>query len=175
MPHETPKMPRRAHWILIGLMVGAGVSACGGEDPFPSDAELTQIVGLYRVSTPDQDTTNAYADDAAARTLGAKLFNDKGVSSCGTISCASCHPAPAYTVDTAHAQGCNGKTPHNPPTLLNVSFDEWFFWDGHKDSLWSQALGPLMNPIEMAQTPAVRPSSPSRTTSSSGTTVTAFS
>ena len=155
---------RSGKFFLFGVLLALALSACQGEDPFPNDAELTQITGLLHLDSPPTDPTNALTDDtnpghAAALALGTQLFDDKGVSSCGTISCASCHPAPAYTVNTAHAQGCNGKTPHNPPTLLNIAFNDttqspgWYFWDGHKDTLWSQALGPLMNPIEMAQTP----------------------
>jgi cytochrome c peroxidase len=33
-------------------------------------------------------------------------------------------------------------------TLWNVAHNRWFFWDGRKDSLWSQALGPLEDPRE---------------------------
>jgi cytochrome c peroxidase len=32
--------------------------------------------------------------------------------------------------------------------LAGVAYSPWFFWDGRKDSLWSQALEPLENPLE---------------------------
>ena len=32
--------------------------------------------------------------------------------------------------------------------LLGVAYNTWFFWDGRKDSLWSQALGPLESNVE---------------------------
>jgi cytochrome c peroxidase len=36
----------------------------------------------------------------------------------------------------------------NTPSLHGVAHNSWFFWDGRKDSLWSQALAPLENPAE---------------------------
>jgi cytochrome c peroxidase len=33
-------------------------------------------------------------------------------------------------------------------TLWNVAHNRWFFWDGRKDTLWSQALAPLEDPRE---------------------------
>jgi cytochrome c peroxidase len=38
----------------------------------------------------------------------------------------------------------------NTPSLYNVAQQNWFFWDGRKDSLWAQALAPLENPAEHA-------------------------
>lgn len=32
--------------------------------------------------------------------------------------------------------------------LLGVAYNKWFFWDGRKDSLWSQALGPIESSVE---------------------------
>jgi cytochrome c peroxidase len=32
--------------------------------------------------------------------------------------------------------------------LLGVAYSTWFFWDGRKDSLWSQALGPIESNVE---------------------------
>ncbi len=33
-------------------------------------------------------------------------------------------------------------------TIVGASYNAWYFWDGRKDSQWSQALGPLENPVE---------------------------
>ncbi|WP_231625609.1 cytochrome-c peroxidase, partial [Vibrio coralliirubri] len=33
------------------------------------------------------------------------------------------------------------------PTV-GMAYQHWYFWDGRADSLWSQTLGPLENPIE---------------------------
>jgi cytochrome c peroxidase len=36
----------------------------------------------------------------------------------------------------------------NAQTIVGVAYHPWFFWDGRKDSLWSQALGPLEATVE---------------------------
>jgi cytochrome c peroxidase len=43
-----------------------------------------------------------------------------------------------------------GVTPRKTMTLVGVAHSNWFFWDGRKDSMWSQALGPTENPVEHA-------------------------
>jgi cytochrome c peroxidase len=32
--------------------------------------------------------------------------------------------------------------------LIGAAYNAWFFWDGRKDSLWAQALGPLESKVE---------------------------
>jgi len=143
-----PVVPSRLVFSLVlGVLLG---SACGGQDDFPNEDELTAIQGLFHLPAPPEDSTNQYADNPAARDLGAKLYSDTRLSGCGTVSCQSCHPAPAYTVSTVKAQGCGGETARNPPSLLNTPYFKWFMWDGSRDSLWDQPMGPLLNPVEMA-------------------------
>jgi cytochrome c peroxidase len=149
----------RHAWAISFLFVSlSALSACQ-DDPFPTDDELTSIQGLYRLSKPPADASNAVGGDesaprfAAASALGTQLFHDTGLSGCGTVACATCHVAPAYTVPTAAVQGCGGLTGRNPPTVLNAAFGDWFMWDGRKDSLWDQATGPMLSPVEMAATP----------------------
>ena len=33
-------------------------------------------------------------------------------------------------------------------TVVGAAYSPWLFWDGRKDSLWAQALGPLESPVE---------------------------
>ena len=35
------------------------------------------------------------------------------------------------------------------PTLWNLAWQRWYYWDGRKDSIWSQALAPIEHPSEM--------------------------
>lgn len=134
----------------FGLTAGSG---CGGEAAFPSAEETSQLTSLRKLRTPPRSPTNQYADNPAAAALGKKLFHDDGMSGCGAASCASCHKLPAFTFDADAPTGCGGKAGRNAPTLLNVAFSDWLGWDGRKDSVWSQAMFPLLNPVEMAATP----------------------
>ncbi|MEJ2232265.1 MAG: cytochrome-c peroxidase, partial [Nitrospirales bacterium] len=38
------------------------------------------------------------------------------------------------------------------PTVYNTAFNPFQFWDGRAGSLEEQAIGPIHNPIEMAET-----------------------
>lgn len=94
------------------------------------------------------DPSNRFLHNPAAVTLGQQLFFDVRLSRNGQISCASCHqPDKAFTDGKTVAVGLAQGT-RNTPTLLGVAQQDWFFWDGRKDSLWSQALESLENPAE---------------------------
>lgn len=98
------------------------------------------------------DPTNAVADDPRAALLGQYLFFDAGLSRDARVSCATCHdPARAFTDGKPVFEGL-GRGERNSPTLWNVAYQRWFFWDGRADTLWSQALGPLTSPLEMGAT-----------------------
>jgi cytochrome c peroxidase len=142
-------------WLLAGAL--AGSVACTAEEPFPNAAELEQLRSLHSPTRkPPVDSTNKYGDNAQAAVLGDRLFDDEKLSSCGTISCKSCHDGPGRTVDTPTALGCNGnRTGRNPPSVLNSGYSTWYMWDGRADRLWNQALLPLLSPIEMASTPEI--------------------
>ncbi|MBE4746607.1 cytochrome-c peroxidase [Corallococcus sp. ZKHCc1 1396] len=134
--------------LLALALMGTG---CESEAPFPTEDELDQLSTLHTPSVkPEVDPTNRFGDNAAAASLGHRLFEDPGLSRCGTVSCRGCHAGESYTVETATAEGCDGqRTERNPPSLLNAGYNRWFMWDGRADRLWSQAVLPLTNPVEM--------------------------
>ena len=82
--------------------------------------------------------------------LGQQLFNDRRLSGDGTVSCASCHPATrAFSDGRQVAQGIGGQRGiRNTPTVVNAAFYSSLFVDGRRPSLETQALDPLLNPIE---------------------------
>jgi cytochrome c peroxidase len=86
--------------------------------------------------------------------LGRQLYFDGRLSSDGSISCASCHdPAQGYATRTQFGVGIGGKTGNrNSPVSYNRILSGPQFWDGRADSLEAQAVGPIANPIEMANT-----------------------
>ncbi|AKF84294.1 cytochrome C peroxidase [Myxococcus fulvus 124B02] len=149
---DDPVMISRS-WrtALLALSLGGMGLACESEEPFPTLDELDQLRSLHSLSShPRLDSTNRVDGLEAARTLGNELFRDPGLSRCGSVSCESCHTGEGRTVETPTAEGCGGqRTERNPPTVLNVRHNRWFMWDGRADSLWSQAILPLTNPVEM--------------------------
>ncbi|AKQ70411.1 Cytochrome c551 peroxidase [Myxococcus hansupus] len=137
--------------MTLALVLGGSGMACESEEAFPNLDELDQLRSLHSLGRqPPRDSTNRVDGVARAEALGDRLFHDAGLSRCGTVSCASCHGGEGLTVSTAKAEGCDGHlSERNPPTLLNVAYNRWFMWDGRADRLWSQAVLPLLNPVEM--------------------------
>lgn len=85
--------------------------------------------------------------------LGRWLYYDQRVSLDGSISCATCHrPENAFSEPTPFSTGIAGKTGNRKaPTFINLAWTlaPHFFWDGRAASLEEQAIGPMVNPVEM--------------------------
>ena len=84
--------------------------------------------------------------------LGKRLFFDKRLSKDKSVSCAVCHnPEHGFSNGKTFGEGVLGrKGIRNVPSIVNRLFGRTQFWDGRSDTLESQALGPLLNPNEMA-------------------------
>ncbi|WP_185234781.1 cytochrome-c peroxidase [Teredinibacter franksiae] len=81
--------------------------------------------------------------------LGKELFFDATLSENHDISCATCHQPTRFFSDGKMLSSTGEHTAKiHTPTLIGASSSQWFFWDGRKDSLWSQALEPLENHTE---------------------------
>jgi len=137
---------------LASLLAAAALALqdpAAGVVPFSAD-ELATILELSPLPPPPPDPTNAVYESAAAARLGQALFFDQKLAGPGTVSCASCHdPLKSWTDGRPLARAVQNHFRHTL-TLWNVAYNRWFFWDGRKDSLWSQALAPLEDPREYA-------------------------
>src|SRR3972149_2883796 len=91
---------------------------------------------------------------AAKVELGKKLYFDARLSVGGTVSCATCHdPRFGFSNGVQFSPGSKGQRgDRNSPTPLNRLYSKAQFWDGRAASLEEQALGPVQNPVEMANT-----------------------
>jgi cytochrome c peroxidase len=80
--------------------------------------------------------------------LGRELFFDRRLSSDGTISCSSCHqPSRGYADSRAMSLGVEGREGSiHSPSLLNVAYSPYLFWNGRSQSLESQVRYPLTLP-----------------------------
>jgi cytochrome c peroxidase len=120
-----------------------------------SDAERRVLRDLWIGSLPELKPsdfpTNPVAFDPKARALGAMLFHDVRLSKDGKTACASCHlPARGMAGDRIIQVPDHG--PRKAPSILGAAWQQWFFWDGRTDSLWSQALVPIEGPHELGLT-----------------------
>lgn len=97
-----------------------------------------------------ENPNNAHSLEKVA--LGKKLFLDTRFSLSKQTSCNSCHNLATYGVDgEATSSGHLGQRgTRNSPTVLNAALHISQFWDGRAVDVEAQALGPVMNPVEMA-------------------------
>ncbi len=89
--------------------------------------------------------------NAALIKLGKMLYMDPRLSVNDKISCNSCHGLNNYGVDNEPTSpGHEGKRGgRNSPTTMNAALHIAQFWDGRASDVEAQALGPILNPVEM--------------------------
>lgn len=145
--------------LAIGVY-GLAVFLCLGCEREPEKSsvvftaeELREVLKLSPLPGIPPSPTNAFADRPAATRLGQHFFFDARLSANGKVSCASCHdPAQGFSDKRALSVGLDTTERHSMP-LWNVAYQRWFFWNGRADSLWAQAVQPLLHPAEMGSSP----------------------
>jgi cytochrome c peroxidase len=115
-----------------------------------SEDEKAVLKSLWIESLPPipDDPSNQYASDPGAVAFGKKLYFDFRLSGNLKVSCATCHPPNMNFVDILPLAHGMGTTNRRSMPLLAAGYYTWLFWDGRKDSLWAQALGPIESPVE---------------------------
>ncbi|MCF8030972.1 MAG: hypothetical protein K9K39_08765, partial [Desulfohalobiaceae bacterium] len=151
MRHLSPGKPWIACLLLAGLVLLAlNTGAAMNSSVRWSQEEIETLESMALMSLPPlpDDPSNAYDTDPQAARLGELVFHDERFSANGEVSCASCHEENKVFQDgLPRAEGLE-VGPRRTMPLIGVAYNDWFFWDGRKDSLWSQALGPIENPLE---------------------------
>ncbi|MEP9396050.1 cytochrome c peroxidase [Mesorhizobium sp. KR2-14] len=131
-----PSLPVAA-FLLAGLL---------GCKPAPlTEAERKAVASLSLSAMPPlpADPANRYADLPAAAAFGATLFFDQRLSRDGNVSCGTCHLVDRqFQDDRPLAVGISTTSRRTMP-LAGTARSPFLFWDGRRDSLWAQALGPL--------------------------------
>lgn len=123
-----------------------------GSPPAWTEAEIELLQTLWLESLPElpPDPSNAVADNPAAADFGRQLFFDTRLSANGGISCATCHQQERRFTDGLQKAQAIGTTDRNTPSIVGTAYSPWQFWDGRRDSQWSQALAPLEDANEHA-------------------------
>jgi cytochrome c peroxidase len=149
--------------FLASLMVVlSSTEACSMD--FLTEDQRAELNSMAIPPLPPSPS-NAYADNPAAATLGQQFYFERRfsgpiveasdtlgpVGATETMSCATCHDPAHGGADTRPlgntSQGA-AWTGRNSPTVINAAHSQWIFWDGRRDSLWSQALGPIEGDVE---------------------------
>jgi len=135
----------------VALAVAAILPGTGSAEALSwTEAEIAVLRSLAISSLPPlpEDPTNLVADDPRAAEFGRQLFFDPGLSATGSVSCSTCHqPERQFTDGLDKGQGI-GQSKRNTPSIVGVAYSPWLYWDGRRDSVWSQALSPLEDPVE---------------------------
>jgi hypothetical protein len=167
MQRDRGAMPsRRTLWrrtctraVLIAL-VTVQFPLLDGTPQAPRSSGLSAVATLWTAEgwakarrfsplrAPPADPTNALAYNQRAARLGHQLFFDPRLSPKG-IACATCHQPELGFPDGLTVANTLTPLHRNTMTILNVGYYRWLTWDGARDSLWHQALGPIENAQEM--------------------------
>jgi cytochrome c peroxidase len=99
---------------------------------------------------PAADAGNARSADPLAVDLGLRLFFEARLAPDAALSCASCHAPSLAFADALPRSLGRERLDRNAPSLWNAAQERWYGWDGAADSLWSQAIRPLLDRREMA-------------------------
>jgi cytochrome c peroxidase len=143
----TLASPDRVERLSFELTIGASERSAT-TDITAADLPLLRTLTLDALSVRT-DPTNRFSGHSGAIDLGRALFFSPRLSADGSLSCAQCHqPERAFTDGRVTSMGRRTLT-RNAPTLLGVSQHRWYYWDGRRDSLWSQALTPIETRSEM--------------------------
>jgi cytochrome c peroxidase len=134
--------------LALAACAGAFERANAAPEWTPAELEILRSLAISSLPALAPDLSNRYGDDPRAADFGHRLFFDPRLSSNATVACATCHaPERDFTDGKQVAVGV-GVTPRNAPTIIGAAHNIWFFWDGRKDSQWSQALASIENPLE---------------------------
>jgi cytochrome c peroxidase len=161
-------MSRRAHRFhntlrLIGVGTIVIVCLAGGLSPARSapsayaphgtvtvDGVTVPDIGPMPTQVPTPPTNLSYAQKVE---LGKQLYFETRLSKNNSVSCAFCHnPGTGFADSRQFSIGAFGTSGgRQAPTVYNTGFIPLQFWDGRAGSLEEQAIGPIHNPIEMAE------------------------
>ena len=144
------------HLIIIVIIIFAGYWLITNFTTTPTwsleEIKILRSLSLDNLPKLPKSLSNKVSDNQDAAELGWHLFFDERFSYNGKISCSTCHIPDLYFTDGLTTAAGAQAGLRNTNTIVGVAYSPWQFWDGRKDSLWSQALAPLENKLEHAGT-----------------------
>jgi cytochrome c peroxidase len=141
----------RAITLIAAAFLTVAVAAAGlDRNDRWTDAEKAVLASMTLAALPavPSDPSNAVESDPRAIELGRKLFSEARLSKNGEVACATCHAPDNQFQDGRPVGKGVGTGARRTMPIAGAAYSPWLFWDGRKDSLWSQALGPLEDAAE---------------------------
>lgn len=128
------------------------VVACKRDKDMTGEQPLTPYVLQIPPGLPPMNIPADNPMTVEGVALGKMLFYDPILSGDNTMSCAACHKQ-NFSFSDSNVQFSIGidKLPgtRNAMPLVNLGYQQQFFWDGGAANLESQVIGPIQNPVEM--------------------------
>jgi len=171
-PRSILGLRPRSSWALAALAgVALSLGACGGDaapkkapktaaKPAPKKAKAPAISGVELLDAakkffsplPARADTPTNPTSAEKIALGRTLYYENRLSKNHDISCNSCHMLDKFGVDNEKTSPGHKaqRGERNSPTVFNAALGISQFWDGRAADVEEQALGPILNPVEMA-------------------------
>jgi cytochrome c peroxidase len=142
--------------VLCAFVIGAATvqASPSGHAPHGTitiDGVMVADIGPLPTAIPTPATNINYRSKIE---LGKQLYFDGRLSKNNAISCAFCHnPGTGFADSRQTSIGVDGGIGgRQSPTVYNTAFNHFQFWDGRARSLEEQAIGPIHNSVEMAET-----------------------
>jgi len=141
--------------LLVLVIAGAAAASWYYRPLLPepwsdADIEILQSLWTGNLGPVPPDPSNAVADNPLAAEFGERLFFDARLSANGGISCSTCHQPVRRFTDGLQKGQAIGTSGRNTPSIVGSAYSPWLFWDGRRDSQWSQAITPLEDANEHA-------------------------
>ena len=138
--------------VALGIVIYSCTKEPTGQMVKYDDTPYQLQLVNFTLPTPSLPTDNPLTIEKVK--LGRMLFYNKNLSADGTVSCASCHNQQnAFSDINKFSEGVGGAMgDRQAMAIFNMAWHEnEFFWDGRAHLLRDQALGPIENPLEMAE------------------------
>lgn len=154
MFRSLPTLP-----TALGIAGGlALVTILGAQEPSQESAKPPVLEGVepsfmqFFAPLPENMDAAGRPSTKEQIALGRKLFFEERLSKDGTLSCNSCHGLDSFGVDNRQfSLGVDGQEGgRNSPSVYHAAGHVTQFWDGRAADVEEQALGPILNPVEMA-------------------------
>lgn len=132
----------------ILILLAGGLAA--GSSAFAQTEVNRAMLGMFQpVLEVAENPANPLSD--AKVDLGRMLYYETRLSKNRTVSCNSCHDLASFgddgkPVSTGIHEQTGGRS---APTVYNAAIHIAQFWDGRAADVEAQAVGPVLNPIEM--------------------------
>ena len=136
-------------------MLLLGLAGCQSAQPIPESSVVPKAATSEIQKTAQALFKPLPKPDVVSKEmveLGRMLYYDPRLSVSGKISCNSCHNLKTFGVDgKPTSSGDKGQLGgRNSPTVYNASLHLAQFWDGRSPNVEDQAMGPVLNSVEMA-------------------------